>query len=93
MTIKTIEELGSIAKLDYLINLSLKKFHINLDINKNFTENEFDMVELIQELEKEFDIYLYPTLEEILVYDENFKIKDMYKLELRNKKLDELLNT
>ena len=44
MTIKTIEELGSIAKLDYLINLSLKKFHINLDINKNFTENEFDMV-------------------------------------------------
>lgn len=93
MRTKTIGELGSIIKLDYLIKLSKDKFEINLDINKNFIDNDFDemdMAELIMEIEEQFDIYLDPTLEEILVDDKNFIIKDMFVSELRNSKLNEL---
>jgi acyl carrier protein len=93
MRTETIVELGNIIGLDYLIKLSEDKFEINLDINKNFIDNDFDeldMAELIMEIEKQFDIYLDPTLEEILVDDKNFIIKDMFVSELRNSKLNDL---
>lgn len=93
MRTETIVELGNTIGLDYLIKLSKDKFEINLDINKNFIDNDFDeldMAELIMEIEKQFDIYLDPTLEEILVDDKNFIIKDMFVSELRNSKLNDL---